>query len=107
MVIRCSTCSSRLSINTEDELENVALAEHERNEKNKELKIKRRDYTGYDDDEFAPGQAGMKRSLLSKYDEFLEGPKENVSSELRIRVLIVCSFTSSGLPSGQLFYCQA
>ena len=62
----------------EDELENVALAEHERNEKNKELKIKRRDYTGYDDDEFAPGQAGLKRSLLTKYDEFLEGPKETV-----------------------------
>ncbi|KAI0091284.1 SART-1 protein [Irpex rosettiformis] len=67
---------SRILENEEDELENVALAEHERTEKNKELKIKRRDYTGYDDDEFTPGQAGSKRSLLSKYDEFLEGPKE-------------------------------
>lgn len=97
----------KVSINTEDELENVALAEHERNEKNKELKIKRRDYTGYDDEEFAPGQAGMKRSLLSKYDEFLEGPKENVSSQLCLRSFTVCSFTSSGLPPGQFFYCQA
>ena len=72
----------------EDELENVALAEHERNEKNKELKIKRRDYTGYDDEEFAPGQAGMKRSLLSKYDEFLEGPKETVCSYHYPRIMI-------------------
>ena len=63
----------------EDELENVALAEDERTKKNNELKIKRRDYTGYDDDEFAPGHAGMKRSVLSKYDEFLEGEKETVS----------------------------
>ena len=39
----------------------------------------RRDYTGYDDDEFAAGAAGMKRALLPKYDEFLEGPKETVS----------------------------
>ena len=62
----------------DDELENVELAEHERTQKNQETKIKRRDYTGYDDDEFDPGKAGMKRSLLSKYDEFLEGPKESV-----------------------------
>lgn len=64
---------------TEDELQNVEMADHERADKNNELKIKRRDYTGYDDDEFTPGQAGMKRSLLSKYDDFLEGPKEIVS----------------------------
>ncbi|KAK7691056.1 hypothetical protein QCA50_006159 [Cerrena zonata] len=67
---------SRILDNEEDELQNVEMAEHERNEKNKELKIKKRDYTGYDDDEFTPGQAGMKRAVLSKYDEFLEGPKE-------------------------------
>lgn len=47
----------------EDELQNVEMAEREKEEKNKELKIKRRDYTGYDDEEFAPGQAGMKRAL--------------------------------------------
>lgn len=56
------------------------MAEHERLEKNKELKIKKPDYTGYDDDEFTPGQAGMKRAVLSKYDEFLEGSKETVRS---------------------------
>ncbi|KZT00800.1 SART-1 protein [Laetiporus sulphureus 93-53] len=67
---------SRILDNEEDELQNVEMAEHERVKKNQELKIKRRDYTGYDDEEFAPGAAGMKRSLLSKYDEFLEGPKE-------------------------------
>ncbi|PCH42395.1 SART-1 protein [Wolfiporia cocos MD-104 SS10] len=67
---------SRILDNEEDELQNVELADHERTKKNNELKIKRRDYTGYDDEEFAPGHAGMKRSVLSKYDEFLEGPKE-------------------------------
>lgn len=55
------------------------MAEDERIEKNKELKIKRRDYTGYDDDEFEEGKQGMKRAVLSKYDEFLEGPKQTVS----------------------------
>ncbi len=64
---------------SEDELQNIDMAEDEQNKKNQELKIKRRDYTGYDDDEFAPGNEGMKRSLLSKYDEFLEGSKETVS----------------------------
>ena len=41
------------------------MAEREREKKNQELKIKRRDYTGYDDDEFAAGAAGMKRAVLS------------------------------------------
>ncbi|KAI0671743.1 SART-1 protein [Trametes maxima] len=67
---------SRILDNEEDELQNVELAEREREKKNQELKIKRRDYTGYDDDEFTPGQAGMKRAVLAKYDEFLEGSKE-------------------------------
>lgn len=56
------------------------MAEDERIEKNKELKIRRRDYTGYDDDEFVPGSQGMKRAVLAKYDEFLEGPKQTVST---------------------------
>ena len=64
----------------EDELQNVELAEQEKDKKNKELKIKLRDYTGYDDEEFTPGAAGMKRAVLSKYDDFLEGPKETVSN---------------------------
>ena len=66
----------------EDELHNIEMAEREREKKNQELKIKRRDYTGYDDNEFAAGAAGMKRAVLSKYDEFLEGPKETVSIDL-------------------------
>ncbi|KAI1797132.1 SART-1 protein [Ganoderma leucocontextum] len=67
---------TRILDNEEDELQNVEMAEREREKKNKDLTIKRRDYTGYDDDEFAAGAAGMKRAVLSKYDEFLEGPKE-------------------------------
>lgn len=63
----------------EDELQNVEMAEREREKQNQELKIKKRDYTGYDDDEFGPGVAGMKRAVLSKYDDFLEGPKDTVS----------------------------
>jgi len=54
------------------------MAEEERTRKNNELKIKKRDYTGYDDDEFADGKAGMKRSILAKYDEDLEGARETV-----------------------------
>ena len=58
------------------------MAEREREKKNKELKIKRRDYTGYDDDEFVEGAQGlMKRSILAKYDEEIEGSK---STEFRL-----------------------
>jgi hypothetical protein len=64
---------------TEDELQNVEMAEEERRKKNQELRIKKRDYTGYDDDEFKEGNQGMKRSVLAKYDEELEGAKETVS----------------------------
>ncbi|KAI0030132.1 SART-1 family-domain-containing protein [Vararia minispora EC-137] len=60
----------------EDELQNVEMAEAERTKERNDLKIKKRDYTGYDDDEFVDGRAGMKRAVLSKYDEFLEGSKE-------------------------------
>ncbi|KAG1887002.1 SART-1 family-domain-containing protein [Suillus subluteus] len=67
---------SRILDNEEDELQNVEMAEEERTRKNNELKIKRRDYTGYDDDEFGDGKAGMKRSILAKYDEDIEGPRE-------------------------------
>lgn len=63
----------------EDELQNVEMAEHERTKERNELKVKNRDYTGYDDEEFVDGREGMKRAVLSKYDEFLEGPKESVS----------------------------
>ncbi|KAJ7274378.1 SART-1 family-domain-containing protein [Mycena haematopus] len=67
---------SRILDNEEDELQNVEMAEDERTKKNNELKIKKRDYTGYDDDEFVPGNEGMKRSVLSKYDEDIDGVQE-------------------------------
>ena len=55
------------------------MAELERTKKANELKTKKRDYTGYDDEEFAEGQAGMRKSILAKYDEDIEGPQETVS----------------------------
>ncbi|KZT20148.1 SART-1 protein [Neolentinus lepideus HHB14362 ss-1] len=67
---------SRILDNEEDELQNVEMAEEDRRKKNQEMKIKRRDYTGYDDDEFTTGNAGAKRAILAKYDEVLEGAKE-------------------------------
>ncbi|KAF8910623.1 SART-1 family-domain-containing protein [Gymnopilus junonius] len=67
---------------SQDELQNVEMAEDERRKKRQELKIKKRDYTGYDDDEFAEGAQGlMKRSILAKYDEDIEGPR---TSEFRL-----------------------
>ena len=56
------------------------MAEDEHTKEKQEIKIKKHDYTGYDDEEFEEGKAGMKRTLLSKYDDFLEGPKETVSN---------------------------
>ncbi|KAJ7494750.1 SART-1 family-domain-containing protein [Mycena galericulata] len=67
---------SRILDNEEDELQNVEMAEAERTKKNNELKIKKRDYTGYDDEEFVPGHEGMKRTVLSKYDEEIDGAQE-------------------------------
>lgn len=57
------------------------MAEAEKTKERNELKIKRRDYTGYDDEEFVEGREGMRRAVLSKYDELLEGPKETVSAD--------------------------
>lgn len=58
------------------------MAEEERRQKNTELMTKKREYTGYDDDEFTGGSEGMKRSVLAKYDEDLEGAKETASVTL-------------------------
>lgn len=63
----------------EDELQNVEMAEHEKTKKNNEMKIKKKDYKGYDDDEFVAGNEGQRRAVLAKYDEELEGAKETVS----------------------------
>ncbi|KAG8722995.1 hypothetical protein FRC09_005179 [Ceratobasidium sp. 395] len=67
---------SRILDNEEDELHNIDMAEDEKDEKRHELKTKRRDYTGYDDDEFTPGAQGMKSAVLAKYDEDINGPKQ-------------------------------
>jgi U4/U6.U5 tri-snRNP-associated protein 1 len=63
---------------TEDELQNVLLAEHERTQRRIELKTKNKDYTGYDDEEFTNGQEGTKRNVLSKYDDDITGAQEQV-----------------------------
>jgi U4/U6.U5 tri-snRNP-associated protein 1 len=63
----------------EDELQNIEMAEDERTRKNNELKIKKRDYTGYDDEEFVEGNQGTKRAVLAKYDEDIEGTRETAS----------------------------
>lgn len=88
---------------SEDELQNVELAEAERTKKNQELKIKRRDYTGYDDEEFEEGKHGMKRSILAKYDEVLEGTHEIVCS-FRVRLGYIVYLNTTGFPVRQL--CQ-
>lgn len=85
--MKVSHLARRLIIGTdrkcaEDELQNVEMAEEERRKKNQDLKIKKRDYTGYDDDEFAPGNEGMKRAVLAKYDEDIDGIKEIVRNSV-------------------------
>ncbi len=55
------------------------MAEEEKLQKRLELKVKKRDYTGYDDDEFKDGkQVLTQRSILSKYDEDIEGSQQSV-----------------------------
>ncbi|KAG8937257.1 hypothetical protein FRC02_000027 [Tulasnella sp. 418] len=66
---------SRILDNEEDELQNIDLAETEKDKKRQELKTKRRDYTGYDDDEFGEN-VGVKRGVLTKYDEDISGAPE-------------------------------
>ena len=77
--------STRIAVNIyslshpEDELLNVEIEERTKDKKRNELKTKRRDYTGYDDDEFAEGNAGSKRAVLAKYDEDINGAPQTVS----------------------------
>lgn len=82
-VCHLTFCQNETNVHSssEDELQNVEMAEEERRKKNQELRIKKRDYTGYDDDEFAEGgQASMKRSILAKYDEEIDGTRSTVST---------------------------
>lgn len=55
------------------------MAEEESLKTRLELKVKKRDYTGYDDDEFIGGDQGpSKRSILAKYDEEINGRQQTV-----------------------------
>lgn len=54
------------------------MAEAEKDAKRHELKTKRRDYKGFDDDEFTADGDFRKRSVLAKYDEDIEGAQETV-----------------------------
>lgn len=66
------------------------MAEEDRRKKNQDLKIKRRDYTGYDDEEFEPGRVGIRRGVLSKYDTVIDGEKALVRrSDLLWNVLLI------------------
>jgi len=67
-----------MSTTAEDELQNVEMAEEERTKKFNEQKVKKRGYTGYDDEEFEPGAQRIKRAVLSKYDEDIEGVRDPV-----------------------------
>jgi U4/U6.U5 tri-snRNP-associated protein 1 len=62
----------------EDELQNVLAAEHARTEQRIQNKAKNREYSGYDDDEFTEGRAGIRKKVLAKYDEDIDGPQETV-----------------------------
>lgn len=73
------------------------MAEDEKDKKRHELKTKRRDYTGYDDDEFAAGGDGLKRSVLAKYDEDLHGAPEKVKDSLKNFPLLSDPLLSIGL----------
>ena len=60
------------------------MAEDDRTKKRNELKSKNWDYTGYDDDEFTVGRAGIKKDILTKYDDELNGTTEIVRSIFEI-----------------------
>uniref|UniRef100_A0A8C4Q418 U4/U6.U5 tri-snRNP-associated protein 1 n=1 Tax=Eptatretus burgeri TaxID=7764 RepID=A0A8C4Q418_EPTBU len=61
----------------EDILQNVNIVDSEKAERNVQLKKKKPDYLPFDETETVDGLAVMKpRSLLSKYDEEIEGEKK-------------------------------
>lgn len=70
------------------------MAEDESDERRKELKTKRKDYTGYDDEEFVEGAVGVKRNVLSKYDEDIDGVPEKVRSSLRNPLVVIYNTNS-------------
>ena len=67
------------------------MAEDEKLKQRLELKVKKRDYTGYDDDEFQGGNHDLlKRSILAKYDVEIDGSQQSVGDfhELPFPLLI-------------------
>lgn len=61
----------------EDVLVNVGLVDREKAEKNVELRKKKPDYNPYDDEETVDDMVAFKRqSVLSKYDEEIDGEKK-------------------------------
>lgn len=61
----------------EDVLVNVGLVDREKAEKNVELRKKKPDYNPYDDEESVDDMVAFKRqSVLSKYDEEIDGEKK-------------------------------
>ncbi|XP_057699482.1 U4/U6.U5 tri-snRNP-associated protein 1 [Corythoichthys intestinalis] len=61
----------------EDVLENVGLVDKEKADKNVELKKKKPDYKPYEEEESVDDMVSFKsRSVLSKYDEEIEGEKK-------------------------------
>lgn len=62
----------------EDVLENVNLLDNEKAAKNIENKKNKTNYRPYDDEEFDEFGSLKHSSLLSKYDEEIEGPKKDV-----------------------------
>jgi hypothetical protein len=76
--LRIPVTSLKLTHIVEDELQNVLAAEHARTEQRIQNKAKNREYSGYDDDEFVEGRAGMRKKVLAKYDEDIDGPQETV-----------------------------
>lgn len=65
---------NRILDGDEDELQNVNLADYDRDKATKERKRKAKaQYTGYDDEEFEEGALGKKKDVLSKYDDEFAG----------------------------------
>ena len=55
------------------------MAEAEGDKKRNDLKTKNRNYTGYDDEEFGPAGDGLRKAVLAKYDEDINGAQEQAS----------------------------
>jgi hypothetical protein len=78
LIFACADASTLLVGSAEDELINFDLAGQEEDAKNIDLKRKKREYDGYDDEEFDPGMLGVKKKVLSKYNIAIVGAQDGV-----------------------------